>query len=192
MDIGYYTERGSIRPPSGASCAAATDLRPLPDCRREALPLSERSQTSNLTRHARPPGATARPVIAKEETSGSTGSAGGSALAARRTGLSATRGRLRQRPVRADQWARRRTARATGSCVLQRWRVREKHRPGALGGLYGRMATYARRGVDRRGARDGDRARGLAQGELQSLARPVGRHLRRIRLSGRCDHLYPG
>lgn len=188
--IGCYAERGSPRAPSRASCVDASGLRPLPDCRREALPLSQRSQTSNLTRNARPSGTTARPVIAKEETSGSTGAAGGTALAARGIGLSATRGRLRQR--RADQRAPRRTVTATGSRALERWRVRGRSLPGALGGLYGRMATYARRDIDRCSARDGDGARGLAQGELRSVARPVGRHLRRLRLSGRCDHLYPG
>ena len=194
MDIGCYPERGCAASSEWASCAAASDLRPLPDCRREALPLSERSQTSNLTRHARPSGTTARPVIEREETSGSTGSASGSALAAKGRGLSATRGRIRQRPVRADQRAPRRTVTAIGSRTLQRWRLRGLSLPGALGGLYGRMATYARRDrdVDGCSARDGDGARGLAQGDLQSFARPVGRHLRRLRLSGRCDRLYPG
>jgi hypothetical protein len=191
-DTECYAERGSPRASSRASCAAATGLRPLPDCGRETLPLSGRSQTSNLTRHARPPDATARPAIAREETSGSTGSVGAAALTARGSGLSATRGRLRQRSIRADQRARRRTVTTTGSLALQRWRVRGRSLPGALGGLYGRMATYARRCGDRRSTRDGDRARSLAQGKLRSLARPVGRHLRRLRLSGRCDRLHPG
>ena len=56
--IGYYAERGSLGAPSRASCVSASGFRPLPDCRREALPLSQRSQTSNLTRHARLSGAT--------------------------------------------------------------------------------------------------------------------------------------
>src|SRR5262245_15951554 len=100
--------------PSRAWCVDGTGLRPLPDCRRDVLPLSERSRTSNLTRQARPSGATARPEIAREEASGSTGSVGGSALTAKESGPWSP-GRPRQRPVRADQRARRRTVTATGS-----------------------------------------------------------------------------
>jgi hypothetical protein len=188
--IGYYAEPDSLRAPSRASCVSASGLRPLPDCRREELPLSQRSQTSNLTRHARLSGATLG-RRSPERTHWNRQVRGWICAHGQGGGLSATRGRPRQRPVGGDRRARRQTVTATGSRAFQRWRVRGKHRPGALGGLYGRMATYAHRDGGRRGARDRHRARSLAQGNLRLVARPVGRQLPPLRLSGRLDHLYP-